>query len=618
MTDNVAALAFANNSVVDFTIADDSYSTLYNYQPPNLNAIALTGNVTSSAGFALAGAPKGQLNILAGDSVQFQGGPIVMVDVPLANYSPYYAPRYLVLSNTADGGLITGNVSESYVGSHIEGGLHAGDTQPDQIVALNGDIVGQDTEVSALNLPKETTIYAGQNIQDLGFIIQNNAATDITTETAGNNIIDTTVPTVTLNAVQHVVNGPGRIDISAGNTFDLGDGSGVVTEGNLQNPYLPAGGAAINIQAGTGPANYVAFADTYVTASNLPAADQTALQSYVATINPTAASSVDAAWSAFKALPAAQQTAFLDSIKPDLNAIFFTQLVAASKISGLSLFDSTIASLYPNISSAVNPNGGDINIFGSTLTTQQGGSIYLFAPDGSVYAGLNTMPSYFNANNKPASSLGVFSIGGGAIGALVHDNFEVDQGRVFTLAGGDISLVSQYGDLSAGAGTKTASSAPPPILTTNQLGVTVLDISGSISGSGIATLKTNPDVPDANIYVIAPRGVFDAGDAGVRSSGSVDVNALVVLNGGNIVAAGAISGVPTVESSNISAAVPSNATPNSSDIAKNIANAATNGDGSTTTLSVDVVGYGAECKDGKDGCGDDKTKGGKGQAGTSD
>jgi hypothetical protein len=173
--------------------------------------------------------------------------------------------------------------------------------------------------------------------------------------------------------------------------------------------------------------------------------------------------------------------------------------------------------------------------------------------------------------------------------------------------------------LSAGEGTKTASSAPPPRLTTNQLGVVSLDISGSIAGSGIATLKTDPDVPDANIYVIAPRGSFDAGDAGVRSSGSVEVNALVVLNAGNIVASGTITGVPTVESNNIGAAVPTNATPSSSDIAKNIANAAANTDNTSTTLSVDVMGFGGtDCKDGKDGCGDDKAKSGiKGQTGTS-
>jgi filamentous hemagglutinin family protein len=622
MTHNVPALAAVNDNILDITFNNQPYSALYNFQPPTLNAVALTGNVVSTSGFALAGAPNGQLNMLAGNSVLLSGTPIIQQDIPLANFSPYYAPRYLNLDDSADGGLLPAvgsvNAGVSDILAHVEGGLHTFDTQPDRIVALNGSVVGDDTQLVSLILPKVTQISAGQNIQDLGFIIQNNNASDVTTETAGNNIFDTTVvPSASnpsLNPVQHWIEGPGRIDISAGNNFDLGDSTGVETFGNIYNPYLPVGGASINIQAGSTSVNYAAFADNYVTAANLNAADQVAMQTYVSSINPAAATSVDAAWTAFKTLPAATQAAFLDTIKPDLNAIFFSDLVTSSTIKGLNLFDGIIASLYSN----VNPNGGNINIFGSELETEQGGSIYMFAPGGSVYAGLNTIPSYLSTDKTPAT-LGVFTVGGGAIGALVHTNFEVDQGRVFTLAGGDITLVSQYGDLSAGEGTKTASSAPPPRLTTNQLGVVSLDISGSIAGSGIATLKTDPDVPDANIYVIAPRGSFDAGDAGVRSSGSVEVNALVVLNAGNIVASGTITGVPTVESNNIGAAVPTNATPSSSDIAKNIANAAANTDNTSTTLSVDVMGFGGtDCKDGKDGCGDDKAKSGiKGQTGTS-
>ena len=58
----------------------------------------------------------------------------------------------------------------------------------------------------------------------------------------------------------------------------------------------------------------------------------------------------------------------------------------------------------------------------------------------------------------------------------------VNQGRVFTLAGGDITLVSQYGNIDAGKGAKTASSAPPPLITVDGNGNIEVDVSNSISG----------------------------------------------------------------------------------------------------------------------------------------
>jgi multidrug efflux pump subunit AcrA (membrane-fusion protein) len=99
---------------------------------------------------------------------------------------------------------------------------------------------------------------------------------------------------------------------------------------------------------------------------------------------------------------------------------------------------------------------------------------------------------------------------------------------VFTLGGGDITMVSQYGNIDAGRGSKTASSAPPPLLTTDEkTGNTKIDISGSISGSGIATLKTSDKQPASDVVALAPRGIFDAGDAGVRSTGKVQIEAAV-------------------------------------------------------------------------------------------
>jgi hypothetical protein len=124
---------------------------------------------------------------------------------------------------------------------------------------------------------------------------------------------------------------------------------------------------------------------------------------------------------------------------------------------------------------------------------------------------------------------------------------------VFSLRGGDISLISQFGNIDAGRGAKTAASAPPPLLTTDKNGNTRIDISGSIAGSGIATLKTLEDQAPSNVYPVAPRGIFDAGDAGVRSTGTVQITAQTVLNAGNISAAGGVSGAPVVAAPSLGA-----------------------------------------------------------------
>lgn len=163
------------------------------------------------------------------------------------------------------------------------------------------------------------------------------------------------------------------------------------------------------------------------------------------------------------------------------------------------------------------------------------------------------------------------------------------------MRGGDISLVSQYGNIDAGRGSKTASSAPPPLLTTDQNGNTKIDISASIAGSGIATLRTTPDQPASNVYPVAPRGIFDAGDAGVRSTGSVEVVAQTVLNAGNISAAGGVSGAPSLVPA-VAVAAPPGAAAASEGSGKSVA-AAGSENRRLLNLGVEVLGFGVPCGD---------------------
>jgi hypothetical protein len=175
------------------------------------------------------------------------------------------------------------------------------------------------------------------------------------------------------------------------------------------------------------------------------------------------------------------------------------------------------------------------------------------------------------------------------------------------LGGGDITMISQYGNIDAGRGSKTASSAPPPLLTTDASGNTKIDISGSISGSGIATLQTSDKQAASDVVALAPRGIFDAGDAGVRSTGKVQIEAAVVLNSSNISASGGVSGAVVVDSG----AAPAPAAASNTSATPDTSRAAAATAAQSLTLSVDVMGYGSEAATDEEADEDDDSDGKK-------
>jgi hypothetical protein len=66
------------------------------------------------------------------------------------------------------------------------------------------------------------------------------------------------------------------------------------------------------------------------------------------------------------------------------------------------------------------------------------------------------------------------------------------------------------------------------------------------SGAGIGALAPIAGVPAGDVNLIAPVGSIDAGEAGVRASGNINVAALTVVNGANLQSGGKTTGVPTV------------------------------------------------------------------------
>jgi len=133
------------------------------------------------------------------------------------------------------------------------------------------------------------------------------------------------------------------------------------------------------------------------------------------------------------------------------------------------------------------------------------------------------------------------------------------------------------------------------LLTTDSSGNTKLDIAGSIAGSGIATLRTSDTQAPSNVYAVAPRGIFDAGDAGVRSTGFVAIQAAVVLNSGNIAASAGVSGAVTVDSgSAVTQAAPSST---SSTAAQEVTRQVAATPKESLNLAVEVLGLGDSSDD---------------------
>ena len=80
-----------------------------------------------------------------------------------------------------------------------------------------------------------------------------------------------------------------------------------------------------------------------------------------------------------------------------------------------------------------------------------------------------------------------------------------------------------------------------------------LSPSAPATGAGIATLAPIAEVPAGDVDLYAPLGTIDAGEAGIRVSGNINIHAQQVLNAANIKAQGESVGVPVAASVNTGA-----------------------------------------------------------------
>lgn len=199
---------------------------------------------------------------------------------------------------------------------------------------------------------------------------------------------------------------------------------------------------------------------------------------------------------------------------------------------------------------------GDIRSFNTSIQSSAGGSINLMAPGGNITVGLPTPDK--------SRLIGVVTNAGGAIRSFLKGDFNINQGKVLTAQGGDILIYTTDGGIDAGRGAKTSVTTPPPVrtaLTDDHGNITgyVYSLPVAVAGSGIQTATSRPGGPDSvappagNIYLFAPKGTIDAGEAGIKSGGAIFVAALTVLNADNISAVGTSQGVPVTPPGSVAA-----------------------------------------------------------------
>jgi filamentous hemagglutinin family protein len=539
---------------------------------------------------------------------------------------------------------------------HLPTALHLHDSDPLRIYSLDGSVIdsNQFTLVEGLIIasPKPADIRAGKDIINLAFTGQNLYESDITTISAGRDIIDTPLaPGYSVPFIE--LGGPGVLAVQAGrnigpltstnDAYQFGylprlDPAypGIRTVANEKDAWLPRTGASISIDFGTGPGvNYDAFAARYLDPSvplfvggpknglrqNTGTADYSLdlmnfVQQFLADqaardgSDAPGALTPEQAWVAFQAMPDAQRRYFAG--RKFLSVLNMVGIDSACGCSGFACGYEAINVMFPaalgytknslggfNGAQTLTPTGY-FDMRGSVVQTQHGGDVSILGPGGSILVGSASAPPTIPATGASAgvgpSSQGILTLEKGDIGIFTDVSVLLAQSRIFTEQGGDLLIWSSNGDINAGKGAKTSTEVPPAEYLCDPEHFCLVDAKSQVSGAGIAVLQTRQGDPEGSATLVAPRGTVDAGDAGIRVSGNLTVAALHVANADNIKTGGVAVGVPTgaVDASVASAGGSNGAI--AAKVGDSLANTRRNDDSAAGILSVDVVDYGdADC-----------------------
>ncbi|HKU16664.1 MAG TPA: filamentous hemagglutinin family protein [Steroidobacteraceae bacterium] len=542
-----------NRMTFNDNLADRSLRSL-SLLPPTLRASALSGDLVLGSSVTMFPAARGDLSLFADGDLRIapvQGA----ADIFMSDADPATLPSVLAPTRANTFLLL---VPSDHADVPLHGRDDATDSDRDEtpvrLVARQGSISAPSGGSLTLQFPKAARIVAGTDLLDLPVVHgQNLLASDVTSLIAGRDIrysLNREPETGAIRASDReiLLGGPGRLELRAGRNVDLQTSKGVTTMGATANPALSRTGASIDVLAGLNglEPDVAGFIDAYLAGGT---AYDSLLIDYMEQQLATSGLTKEEALAALRSRGLSEQLGLIQSIY--FNELLESGTTAADPDPELhddySQGFAAIEALFPGGNPDVkggetNRYQGDIRLYFSKIYTLFGGSINLLAPGGEVNVGLAAPPSSFGVTKGPAD-LGVVVRQSGSVNAYTYDDLLVNESRVFAADGGDIMVWSTRGDIDAGRGAKTAISAPPPVVTIDPNGQIEVQFSPALTGSGIQTLATSDGVKPGNVGLFAPRGVVNAGDAGIVA-GNLTIAATAVLGADNIQVSGVAVGVP--------------------------------------------------------------------------
>lgn len=574
-----------------------TYSGVFSLMAPNVRSTAFNGDINLVGSWTQAPSTSGDLELAATGSVigLHNTGPgrinnrdvqvwtsakinlsdasltsIPGIESPLAYQSAIGRDRPAAVQSNV-GILQKLNLSISETGSyrdlagttlikqalHGDEILHLNDLNPVRIFATGGDIAG-----FTLFSPKQSLIMAQRDITDVGLYLQNVRKTDVALVSAGRDIIsfneksplrslagnlnagnfvgDDLITTVTGDSTNAMsgdiqINGPGMLEVLSGRNLDLGTGAnffdgtgvGITSIGNSRNPNLPFDGAGIIVLTGT----------------TAPSGDGPAQGMSMSSMN------IDYFIETYLKQPEEFDSIYWNKLGNELD--FDELTIEQQAIVALEKYYAVLRDAGREVSEtgsydagfeAVTSFFGEVKPLGEIFTrareirTTSGGAISVGVPGGGI-----TMASEVFGN--PLTPPGIVTEYGGTISTFTYGSVDIGQARIFTLRGGDIVMWSSEGNIAAGSSPRTVVTAPPTrVLIDITTSDVQTDLGGLATGGGIGVLAAVEGVKPGNVDLIAPNGYVDAGDAGIRVTGNLNIAAQVVLNTSNISAGGNTTG----------------------------------------------------------------------------
>jgi hypothetical protein len=518
--------------------------------------------------------------------------------------------------------------------------LHAGDTNPVHLYAAGGDVSGL-TFYSA----KPAMVVASRDITDIALYLQNTVASNLSEVSAGRDIIaydptsslrlaaagngldftlgDSGPASANPTAGDIQISGPGTLEVLAGRNLTLGNGNspttdgtaaGLTSSGSIDNFFLPQNaGANIVAAAGVGTP-YTSAALSSHLAPGLASTSFDFPAFINAFLNPNTADAEASRYlpvlGSFMGLPSGTDdatiwAAFGNTAGESQATLALELYYRVLRDAGRDHNDITspnfgtytnglaaVQALFPG--SPTQPTTalptGSLSMAQREIKTFEGGNISLLVPGGGITVGLPTDPQTPNQ--------GILTQRGGNISIFAADSVNVGTSRIFTLLGGNEIIWSSTGSIAAGSGSKTVHAAPPTRVLIDPTSANVTnDLAGLATGSGIGVLATLVEVVPGDVDLIAPNGTIDAGDAGIRASGNLNISAVQVLNASNIQTGGKSTGTPAPPAApNVaSIASASNTSAASSNAAAEVAkqgHAPVQQEVFPSIITVEVLGYG--------------------------